>query len=467
MSSIFIACDSFLALRNVRNAELGTRLKNHGFEVKAFVDPNQIAGSRTAAVPDIGIHPLLDFDLADYTRLAGWLGWMNVSRRSFKDPGTSLSKLQHRLANRRFMKYGVFPIFAANWTSGAMQLYFLFRRRALKELRKTEQYVAYVEMLNREKPSLVAGFSPEGYREMSLLQAASDYGVPTLTMIRSRDNLASKIAFLPKVNEYLVWSGHQKAYLYHLYPELRDCTVSTVGSPQFCRHKDESFRLTRHEFFKTIRLDPTRPLIVFCLENPRVVPHQGNMAVALAGAFEEGRVPHNAQLLVRNHPRCFGSDYDPLDGKEFVSVSVYPRPTSVPFGEHDSDLVRLILEEEPMHLATMAYQDLNVNIMSTTTIDSAIFDKPIINIAFDIPEDVSDSISVKRIFKRTDYKIIARTGAAARANTLDELIELITAFLNDPGQRSKERALLVEQDIGVLGKQSNEAVLARFLRLAA
>lgn len=460
---IYIACDSFLALRNIRNAKLGTKLSQKGYTTKVWVDPHQIKGSKSSSVPDIEIAALMDFDPLKYLKFWRWANLMNHSRRSFKDPETYLSKLEYRLAERRFMKYGIKLQLAVGWIIGFLGTYRLFRLLALSELRKTSEYLHYIQLLKKENPVLVAGFSPEGYREMPLLQAAVDLTIPTMIMIRSRDNLASKIPFLPKVDEYLVWSHNQKDYLHHLYPELRSAGISVIGSPQFSRHLDESYRLSRNEFFKKVNLDPNRPLVVFCLENPAVVPHQQNMAMALAEAFEATKVNHNAQLLIRNHPRAFGSDYDPLNGKNFNNVEIYPEPTSVPLGKHDSDLVRLILEDEPMHLATMAYQNVNVNIMSTTIIDSAIFDKPIINVGFDIPKDISSNITVKRFFKRTDYKIIEKTGATDKANFLEELIELINHYLENPVEKKKERAELVKQDVGISGPESNRILFDCFV----
>ena len=463
MKIIFIACDSFLALRNVRNAELGTKMSEKGYTVKVFVDPHQIEGSKSASIPDIVIEPLLDFNPVSYTRFWRWVYWMNHSRRSFKDPGTYLSKVEYRLAHRRFLKYGIKLQLSVGWLIGLLGLYRLFRMLALSELRKTTEYQRYLYLMKEENPVLVAGFSPEGYREMTLLQAASDLKIPSIIMIRSRDNLTSKIAFLPKVDEYLVWSVNQKNYFYHLYPDLRSSKTSVTGSPQFSFHLDKSYRLSRSDFFKKVNLDPNRPLVVFCLENPAVVPHQQNMAMALAEDFEATKVNHNAQLLIRNHPRAFGSDYDPLKGKNFNNVEIYPEPTSVPLGKHDSDLVRLILEDESMHLATMAYQDVNVNIMSTTIIDSVIFDKPIINVGFDIPKNTSSNITVKRFFKRTDYKIIEKTGATDKANFLEELIELINHYLENPVEKKKERAELVKQDVGISGPESNRILFDCFV----
>ena len=462
---VFVACDSFLALRNIRNAELGTRLAARGYRVCVFVDPNQIAGARHAQVPDVEIRPLLDFNPASDTATRRWQWWMNLSRRSFKDPATYRSKLRNRLAGRRVMKYAVLPYLALGWMLGAVGLYRLFRQQAQHALRRTQPYQQYRAMFQAERPALVAGLSPEGYREMAFVQAATDAGIPTLTMIRSRDNLASKISFLPRVDAYLVWSEQQKAYMRYLYPELRGRPVHVVGSPQFSRHHDPAYRLTRAVFFETVRLDPSKPLVVFCLENPMVVPHQGNVAVALAEAFDAGRIGHGAQLLVRRHPRAFGSDDAPLGQRRFSNVAVYPPPTAVAFGEHDADLVRLVLEDEAVHLATMAYQDVNVNIMSTVIIDAALFDKPVINVAFDLPPDVPAGQSVKRFFRRTDYKVIAQTGATDEAHSLDELVELINQALDDPGRKARQRARLVEADVGLSGPRSNDALLARFMDL--
>jgi len=447
----------------VRNAELGTKLSDCGYSVKVFADPHQIEGAKSASVPDIKIEPLQDFNPSNNKNFWRWSVWMGFSRRSFKDPVTYLSKLEYRLAQRRFLKYGIKIHLIIGWIMGFIGSYLLFRAFALKQLRKTTEYQRYINLMKKENPLLVAGFSPEGYREMPLLQAASDLNIPTMIMIRSRDNLISKIAFLPKVDKYIVWSNNQKDYMYHLYPELRSAQISAIGSPQFSRHLDESFRLSRSDFFKKIKLDPNRSLVVFCLENPAVVPHQQNMAMALAEAFEATKVNHHAQLLIRNHPRVFGSDYDPLKGKNFNNVEIYPEPTSVPLGKHDNDLVRLILEDEPMHLATMAYQDVNVNIMSTTIIDSAIFDKPIINVGFDLPDDIPTNITVKRFFKRTDYKLVEKTGANDKANSIEELTEMINHYLENPTDKKKERAELVNADVGIIGPDSNHKLFEFFL----
>lgn len=465
--SIFIACDSFLALRNVRNAELGTRLKQSGYTVDVFVDPNQIEGSKAAQVPDINIRPLIDFKPQPdrYWELFKWLQRMEWSRKSYGDPGTFLSKIEARMAARRAMKYFTLPYLGFGWVAGAFGFFNYCRKQATVYLRETEEYQQYVQLLKEEKPEIVIGFSPEGYREMVLMQAATDLDIPSLIMIRSRDNLVSKILFLARATEYLVWSEHQRDYFYKLYPEFKSLPVNVVGSPQFARHLQPAHRLQRDNFFQQLQLDTSRPLVVFCLENPSVVGHQQQMAQALAQVFADGKIDNHAQLLIRNHPRAFGSDYDPLCGKTYANVTVYPQPIDVPFGKHDSDIVRHILEDEAMHLATMAYQDVNVNIMSTVIVDSAIMDKPIINYGFDVPSDTPAHESVKRFFKRTDYKVVDRAGANTLVTNMDDMIAAINRGLNDKTYLADKRKSFIAEEIGVIGEESNRKIIDKILSI--
>ena len=47
---IFIACNSSLALRNVRNADLGVRLKVHDYSVQVLVETHQTQSSRVSGI---------------------------------------------------------------------------------------------------------------------------------------------------------------------------------------------------------------------------------------------------------------------------------------------------------------------------------------------------------------------------------------------------------------------------------
>ena len=77
--------------------------------------------------------------------------------------------------------------------------------------------------------------------------------------------------------------------------------------------------------------------------------------------------------------------------------------------------MRLIIEDEPVHLATLAYQDIQVNVCGTMTIDSAIFDKPVVNIYYDVAGGQLSGASVRRFYARSDVKQMMAYGASRLA----------------------------------------------------
>ena len=112
-----------------------------------------------------------------------------------------------------------------------------------------------------------------------------------------------------------------------------------------------------------------------------------------------------AQLLVRGHPRMFGSNVKLLR-KEYSDARAYPQLTHAAYNSraHEAEVVRLILEDEPVHLATLAYQDVQVNVCGTMTIDSAILDKPTVNVYYDLLEGIPPGLSCAWIHERSDVK---------------------------------------------------------------
>jgi hypothetical protein len=92
-------------------------------------------------------------------------------------------------------------------------------------------------------------------------------------------------------------------------------------------------------------------------------------------------------------------------------------------------------------------------------------DKPIINFAFDVPVDVPAEKSVRRFFERTDYKLVQRSGANIRAQSMDDLIEAINYYLDDPSLHAQQRAALVAEDVGILGDQSGSEIASICSRL--
>ena len=471
--SIIIGCDSFLSLRNVRNGDLGRRLTElTGDRVIVLVDPSQFEGSAKVCPDHVELDRLIEFAAHNDELLAPVQQRAYLTRKSYYDSGTLWTKVRasaYRSHPRSPLRRGVrmtkawVEVMRYKWDGwrGLAQP----RRRAFAEaLRRHPVVVEYQRRLQPWDARLVVALSLEGNREMALLEAANMAGIPTAVMIRSRDNLAAKIQHLPDANAYLVWSDFTRRFLLHMYPEIPPERVHVTGSPQFDRHLNPQFRLSLAQFFQRIGLDPDRPLVVYTMATPTLIPHEGDIVQHLADAVRDGKLRRGnqrAQLLIRGHPRSFGSNF-PLLRQVYPGVIVFPLPGNAQYRspEHESQVVRLILEDEPVHLAALAYQDVQVNVCGTMTVDSAILDKPVVNIYYDLPTDVPAGLTVRRFYQRSDYQPIVKSGGVRLAHSPENCLSLINQYLNNPALDSIGRQSIRETDCGPLDGKSGARIAA-------
>lgn len=455
--SIIIGCDSFLALRNVRSGELGRWLA--GESVQVWVDPRHLAGAQLVKPPGTELRCLEEFDVRKDSGLDRPLLGVGYARKCYYDPATIWADFlysSHRNNRTNAWRRAASTSraagrFAGFWLAGRTGLAQRWRVKFAEALRNHPIAERYRQRLRQEGAEVVASFSPEGFREIALIEAANSLDIPTVVMIRSRDNLASKIPFLPFADAYLVWSDVLRNYLLTMYPEVSAHQVHVTGAPQFDRHVSLSHRIGREEFFSLMRLHPARPLVVYSMGVPGVAAHEIEIAQHLADAAHAGKFVRGAQLLVRGHPRMFGSD-STLLRREYPEARSYPAPTTAAFGgaEHEANVVRHILEDEPIHLSLLAYQDVQVNVCGTMTIDSAIFDKPTVNVHYDVVQGLPSGVSVRRFYKRSDTKQMMSYGASRLAHDPDECIALVNRYLDNPSLDADGRARARREDCGPL-----------------
>ncbi len=453
--TIIIACDSFLSLRNIHYGELTKYFK----KVHIFVDPNQISGSQ-GIVSNAEINSLIKFD-ADYeTELWSLMYRADMARKVYNDGITTIGKIigggyrYHEKHDFRRLVYFLSNTikFLSSFLDGLLKKHINLRSKIVDLINSTHISNQYHDTINQLKPDAVIGFSPEGYNEIPLLVKARIMGIPTAIMIRSRDNITSKIRFLPDAEQYYVWSNSIKNRMLKLYPEIKESKIHITGSPQFDHHLNLAKRLNRSEFFNKIELDENRPLIVYTMATPEIIPNEIEIAQYLADAANKGLFIDNAQLLVRGHPRMFGSDVKLLKNTH-PEAKVYPKPTNVKYKsvDHEASLVKNIIDDEIFHLSLLEYQDVQVNICGTMTIDSAVFDKPIVNVFYD---QLGNDQIVRNLYKRTDVKEMMAYKASKIATSPEQCIELINNYLNEPKLDSIGRKKASEEDCGFLDGQS-------------
>jgi CDP-glycerol glycerophosphotransferase (TagB/SpsB family) len=117
------------------------------------------------------------------------------------------------------------------------------------------------------------------------------------------------------------------------------------------------------------------------------------------------------------------------------------------------------------HLAdTLSHAALIVCYASSISIDAAVFDKPIINIDFEVQHTASLLKSPTQYYKSLHYGKALKTEGIKLVKSKEELVDSINAYLLDPHLHSQERARLVsEQTVytdGNSGKRIAEYLLS-------
>jgi len=229
--------------------------------------------------------------------------------------------------------------------------------------------------------------------------------------------------------------------------------VRIAGTPQWDLYFRSGVTASRDAFFARIGADPARKLITLTTTPRELYAHHDHVVRVLIRAMREGAWRHDAQILVRLHPRDDLGAYAAFQGVPHVVVEKPFRPT-VKTGD---GLAIDITAENQQHLAdTMRHSDVVVNVASTIAIEAAIFDTPVVNVAFDGEEASEFARSARRYYRFTHYVNITRHGAVRVAERPEQLVESIGRYLDDPSlDRDGRRRVVLEQCQFLDGRSSD------------
>jgi hypothetical protein len=295
----------------------------------------------------------------------------------------------------------------------------------------------------RHRPVLVVAASPGlTFSEIPLLRTAARRGVRSMALDASWDNFTNKLLPVRRIDRLIVWNELMKRQAVELHGYQPD-QIRVAG----VAHWDLYFRPgtigSRDDFFRRIGADATRRLITLTTTPRELYGHHDHVLRILIGARENGRLPADAQILVRLHPRDDLDAYAPFAGIRDVIIEK-PFRSTVPSGD---GLAIDVTADSQRHLAnTMRHSDVIVNVASTIAIEGAVFDTPIVNISFDgaAPEEFAKS--ARRYYRFTHYQNITRHGAVRVAESGSQLVEDVSRYLADPSlDREGRRKIVAEQ----------------------
>jgi len=305
------------------------------------------------------------------------------------------------------------------------------------------------------RPAVLFATGVNSHFEDSLLRSARTADIPVVYMPSGWDHLSTKVVLSDSYHSVLTWTDVQRQEAVSTYPWLDMTNVKTVGIPQFDLYAMPT-STDRATWARRYGLDPSKKTIVY-FSMPQVRHSDQHLIIeAAAEQIAAGdRLSWDLQILVKCHPFDDNSKYEPLAAR-FPHVGLQ-RTTLRPGGDPLTWLPSTG-EIEAMR-DSLTHADVTINIYSTVTIEAALFDKPIVHIAYDLRPIGPGRIPCPEYYNFTHFRPVVAHGASHLAYSQAELYALINDALARPERRRAERRALAAEFCGPIDGRSGERVV--------
>lgn len=316
--------------------------------------------------------------------------------------------------------------------------------------------LAYECFFEEYKPDLVFMPTIMSVREVALLKSAKRRNIPQIAMPKSWDHLDKFLhQFVP--SNFIVQNTYLRNSAINLQ-EYNPKSVSVSGYTQFDIYTRKDLIWSREEFCKRLNIEPKRKLLMFGSEGVWTKQDENIVDMLHTWIMEES-LNRSTALLVRPHPAdCYKRRFDRFKGLPNLAVIDY-RLTHF-FPDHWDPSYAEMIE----FLNILYHMDININSFSSLTLDAVCFDKPIINIAFDM-ETVSFKDSIIHMYERANYKQVVESGAVYMAYTREEFKKAINTYLEHPERFRAERERIRKYLCGRIDGKAGDRIARHILFL--
>jgi len=337
---------------------------------------------------------------------------------------------------------------------------FSFYRRLVRFLYLLFPTRVFRRTLAEYKPDLV--FSPLMLRgETLLIKEAKSTGIKTLGMVHSWDNLTSKSFLRVHPDHLLVHTPMLKDQAVYIgdYPREK---ITITGIPQYDGYFLKERVRPRDEFIRELGGDPSKKLLVYAFSGKAGLHIDFDILDILHKAVVSGEIKEQPNVLIRPYPK-----HDILPEKMeqlkkqygFLGLSVMShvgkRTENWEFDEAALDLLS----------NTLAHADIVINMFSTFFIEAAIFDKPLIAIAFDGYQKFDYWNSARRFFDWDHLADLKPLDGIIFVRSEKELTDVLNGYLKNSKLHAQGREAIVRQQCQFDDGKSGERVAQAILRM--
>jgi hypothetical protein len=288
------------------------------------------------------------------------------------------------------------------------------------------------------KPSLVFLANLFEDHEVNLLRAAKKNNVFSIGLINSWDRVTARCILRLLPNKLIVFNDAVKEEVVETnYVKPTDIFVS--GLPQY----DYYFlpvESRRGDFLEKVGLGEDDKVIFYSPIGGMFSNSDWEMIDLLHRLNNEGKFGENVKIFVSFPPNDFIKEEElkkrPWLLYQYIGVRFSKvRSTDWDITSRDLENLKNLL----FHTSVV------ICYASSLSVDAAVFDKPVININFEVKENGSLSKSPTVFYQMTHYKKALAVGGIRLVNNENELIEWVRKYLENPSLDRDGRRRLVER----------------------
>lgn len=326
--------------------------------------------------------------------------------------------------------------------------------RILEYLYSYERDLSVIhDQLRRIRPSAVYSTVAVSALEFPYLMVARSMGLTTITSVLSFDNLTSR-GMLPVCDWYLVWNDRMRGQVLRLYPHVEAPRVAITGTPQFDFHGRSEFLWSRAETLSRLGLPRGARYLVYTANHAKFTPTEPQLVRMFRERLEVDAELRDLWVVVRTHPLDDVARWDQV-------VTGVPRVVmSKPFtGKDGVEEARLSDGEQQCQLvSTLRHAEMCCTVASTTALDAALLDRPVIGVAFASEPGSAEDLAYRSFYETDHYKPLVESGGMRIAGHLDELVALTRMYLRDPSIDRKRRLAMIKSECGEVDGKAAERV---------
>lgn len=303
----------------------------------------------------------------------------------------------------------------------------------------------YLKLLKEDHPDLLFFTHQRPPYLAPILSMAKQMNIPSVAFIFSWDNLASKGRMLGTFDSYLVWSDLMKSELIEFYPRTTNVQVKVVGTPQFEPYVLDTYEVNKMDFYKSFDLDINKKIICYSCADSAIGK---NDELHIRAIWSYIKDKDDLQLLIRTSPAEEGSRFQNLkDDIPEIKWNV-PKWIQTRTDHAESWSQRLPQIDDVIDLKSiLKFSHVNVNMLSTMSLDFMLFDKPVINTVFG--NEQNGLYNDQRFLNYQHYKYVVESKAVTIAKNEVELHEQLNEALQFPEKRKGNRKKILDLEIGV------------------